>query len=745
MHRRTVRRRTAWKVQGLRDLSFLAYPGLVALRRPLAGAAFVLVILVATAAALPGLYFDNEVNRAYVSNGNRANETADPKRAASQIILLVRSRQPFSASQFGVLRDISFDLELLEDVVGVVSVASLRFPKRHADHPGEAILPFDLERDEIRSRLAAYEQAATGSRSLISRDRNKALILLTLEDRSVDLDRVVSQVNETIELHAEGGLSFSMTGEGLIGREMVRALSHDLIVFNVAGGILALVLAFLVFGNPQYVALACVPAFFAAFASLGIFLLLGWPITVVNNVVPVLVLVLGLADSVHLVLFYRDDSEGSSVQERARHTLFAVGPACGLTAITTSIAFLAVALTQNAVLRELAVTGALAVFAGYVVVLVAFAVMVPYLGKHSKSGSLRNWIGVPPSACRAILANAKGIVASSLVVLIVSLLAVGQLRAWFELNNNLPSTSEVHETNRIVSEEFGGAYRLWIDVDYAPEESVPEDWERLREVTAQVRQAVPDATVLSLATYAEWLGTPDAPPDPDAMDNLPEAVRTQLVQPEGSRATIVVLVPEPMASEEALAQHDALEAVAARPGVQRLSGLPMILRHEPVVIVRELSMGLGLACLLATGLIALAFRSAALIPILILPNLLPLAVTAAALYPFYGGHITPTAMLALTVAFGIAVDDSIHFLNRAVRERRRNSSVSEALVVAINRTSRPMIVTTLLISLGIGVTFFSAFNTVKLFGGMLILTFTTALAADLLVLPCLLKMRWAKP
>jgi len=698
--------------------------------------------MAATAAALPGLTFDNEINRAYMSNGNAASDAIDPERAASQILVLARSRQPFTAAQYEALRDIAFDLELLDGVAGVASVASLRFPKHDADHPEEALLPFKLADVDIDARLTAYEKSATGSRSLISRDRSKALILLTLSGPSVDFDRVVRQVKETIDLHTVGDLKFSMTGEGLIGREMVRALSHDLIVFNLAGGLLALLLAFLVFGNLQFVILACAPAFCAAFASLGIFLILGWPITVVNNVVPVLVLVLGLADSIHLVLFYRDDSEGSSVHERARHTLVAVGPACALTAITTSIAFLAVAVTQNAVLRELALTGAMAVFVGYVIVLVVFAALVARLGKSANPGSLHDQIGIPVPACRAILANGKWIVAVACVVFAVSMLFVSQLRAWFELNNNLPSTSAVHEANKLVSEEFGGVYRLWLDIDYASNDAGVDDWKRLQDLTVRIRQAAPEVTVLSLATYADWLGAPDTPPDASAMDDLPDAVRTSLVNLEKHRATVIALVPEPMASERALAQHDALEAVARQADVRQISGLPMVLRHEPVVIVRELSLGLGLACLLATCLIAFAFRSLTMIPVLILPNVLPLAVTAAALYPFYGGHITPTAMLALTVAFGIAVDDSIHFLNRAQRERLGGKSTSEALVVAINRTSRPMIVTTLLISLGISVTFFSAFNTVKLFGGMLILTFITALVADLLVLPGLLKMRW---
>ena len=103
-----------------------------------------------------------------------------------------------------------------------------------------------------------------------------------------------------------------------------------------------------------------------------------------------------------------------------------------------------------------------------------------------------------------------------------------------------------------------------------------------------------------------------------------------------------------------------------------------------------------------------------------------------------------TAAVALTIAFGIAIDDCIHFINRYRLERLNGHPVDEAIQFAIDRTGRVMIATTLLISGGLLVTLLSPFIMVRLFGIMLILTFVTALLADLLLLPVLMRLKWVR-
>ena len=101
-------------------------------------------------------------------------------------------------------------------------------------------------------------------------------------------------------------------------------------------------------------------------------------------------------------------------------------------------------------------------------------------------------------------------------------------------------------------------------------------------------------------------------------------------------------------------------------------------------------------------------------------------------------------LLAFAIAFGIAVDDSIHFINRYMLESRRWPDTRSALAAAMSETGQAMIITTVLISCGLLVTLFSEFHTIRLFGGMLIATLLTALLGDLLLLPSLIAWRKGK-
>jgi predicted RND superfamily exporter protein len=194
-----------------------------------------------------------------------------------------------------------------------------------------------------------------------------------------------------------------------------------------------------------------------------------------------------------------------------------------------------------------------------------------------------------------------------------------------------------------------------------------------------------------------------------------------------------------MHSLRSLATQDRLEQAALSAGADRVVGLPVIMRHESIAIIMQLGRGLLAACILATLVIAIAFRWPSLLAVLLAPNIIPLAVTAAALHVLDGGHLTPTAVLALTIAFGIAVNDSIHFASRYRLELNNGLDQRSALMTSLTRTGRVMVLTTVLLCVGMLVTQFSVFAPVRLFGQMMIMSFFLALAADLVLLPALLK------
>jgi len=196
-----------------------------------------------------------------------------------------------------------------------------------------------------------------------------------------------------------------------------------------------------------------------------------------------------------------------------------------------------------------------------------------------------------------------------------------------------------------------------------------------------------------------------------------------------------------MRSDESLVQFDRLYGVAVAAGADTVIGLPTIMRQEAVSLINQLSFGLVVASVGATLLVATAFRSVRLLPVLVIPNTLPLMVTGATLHLWAQGQLSPTAVLALTIAFGIAIDDTVHFLSRFSHAKAKGATSAEAVTAAAKSAGQVMVLTTLFLTLGLSVTLLSDFTPIRFFGGMMIVTLWAAVLIDLLLLPALLTWK----
>ena len=164
-------------------------------------------------------------------------------------------------------------------------------------------------------------------------------------------------------------------------------------------------------------------------------------------------------------------------------------------------------------------------------------------------------------------------------------------------------------------------------------------------------------------------------------------------------------------------------------------------RAAPSVIER-LQFGLILAAVGAAALMALAFRSVAVLPLCLLPNLLPV-LAVGALLAALGVDLTLATALAMTVALGIAVDDTVHMTSAALEARRFQAS-ADAVVVAARSVGPVLIVTTVVLMVGLAPALFSWSPATAAFAAFAIVTIGLALVVDLGILPALLAVYLAR-
>jgi predicted RND superfamily exporter protein len=170
-----------------------------------------------------------------------------------------------------------------------------------------------------------------------------------------------------------------------------------------------------------------------------------------------------------------------------------------------------------------------------------------------------------------------------------------------------------------------------------------------------------------------------------------------------------------------------------------VTGLPAIAARNSARMIRQLNEALPICVAFAGVLLAVAFRSVFVGFVSLLPGLFPVVASGAIIWA-KGGGLEFASVVALLVVFGLAIDSLIHFFNRLSLEERREPRADVAIRQARVLVGPAIILTTLVLAFGLGVTVFSDLPSLRLFGFICGTTLLASLLADLVFLPGLIML-----
>jgi predicted RND superfamily exporter protein len=169
-----------------------------------------------------------------------------------------------------------------------------------------------------------------------------------------------------------------------------------------------------------------------------------------------------------------------------------------------------------------------------------------------------------------------------------------------------------------------------------------------------------------------------------------------------------------------------------------LTGKAYLFQKGTRFLIRNLILSLALAIVLISLFMAYMFRSFRMIIISLIPNLLPLLITAG-MMGYLGVPIKPSTILVFSIAFGISVDDTIHFLAKYRQELIANHwRIKKSIFAALRETGISMFYTSIVLFFGFSVFITSNFGGTVALGALISGTLLLAMMANLLLLPVLL-------
>jgi predicted RND superfamily exporter protein len=741
--------------------------GIVGLRAPRVTVLLVLVLSALAAWGLTQLSVDDSLSELFRTDTEefRRYEEIDRRFPSSEydVLVVVEGRDLLKKPQLEAFRRAIVDLQLTDGVDGLVTMLSAR-GKPDASGYAAPIVPDDLpdgaEYDAIIEKLRANDIVKG---KFLSDDGQLALGVLAL-DRAVVREQgarvVIGSIGEVLgkEL-APMGLKSHLTGAPVMQLEIRNAVERDQLVYNGLGLLFGATIAVIFFKRVSLMLLAAVPPMLAVLWSLGLLGLLGFRLNLFLNVMTPLVMVMGFADSMQMVSAIRIRlREGDSKAQAVEFAVRVVGPACVLAHGTALLSFLALLISQSGLIRTFGLAGALSTCISFVAVILVMPLLGLILVRNEGTLSKDR---APADRLMDGLGQFVGWIVDRVVawplattlVALVAFLACGsaylQLEPRYRLADQVPDREQALGATARIDQKLTGANPVHVMIEWKTGASIyaPGPMEVIAKAHEVLEKQAGLGNVWSLESLRRWLR--EAGDDrPETVQKyvgyLPEHLVRRFIAKEGDAVLVTGRLPDVDSSRilPVVERIDrALDEVRKQHPDFRISvtGLPAIAARNSARMIGQLNEALPLCVGFAALLLGIAFRSVFVGLVSLLPGLFPVVASGSLIW-LAGGGLEFASVVALLVVFGLAIDSLIHFFNRLSREERIEPRPELAIRNARVLVGPAIILTTLVLAFGLGVTVFSDLPSLRLFGFICGTTLIASLVADLVFLPGLIML-----
>jgi predicted RND superfamily exporter protein len=731
--------------------------GTISLARPGTALAVVFLTCLMAAYGLTFLAFDGDPGEVFRANNAVSRATDRQVKAfpsnGEQLVLLIESKNTFSARQLEAIRTLHLEMQFIDGVNGVSSIFSPR-EKADADGNTPTILPADLPEDkDIPALLGKLYHHPLAGDLLLSKDLTTSLMIISFERTGQGLSGVsqsLDKVTELSDLIAKAvDLRVTQTGVMAIRYDVLKSLYQDVHMLNLSGSILAILICFVFFRNFQLVIIASLPPVVAVLWVLGMFGLTGHPVTAMNNVLPTLVLVIAFCDALHMVqTIRRRIAAGDDVKQAVAVSVRDVGPACAMTSLTTMVACSSLMLSSSNAVREFGTSGTVSVFFAFVAVIIMVPAMSMLMLKKRQSEAVsvdrfnQTLDRVSSATWKIVNGHTKLIVYTSLAALVVSGYAYFSTTTNYDYRKFLSQSSPANHAIDVIDKKFGGADVFNILVETKEPSSTPPPALIAAHRTLESLDGI--RAVFSFTTVLDWLGRVDVKNRQEMeelLEKLPPGFRSRVVSKDGKSWLMTVYIPNQTAAQTRHAlRHIENQLAPVRKKYPDTSlslsgGIARSALSSPIVI-GGLKFSLGVAVLITILMVGIFVRSLRFAVLSAVPNLLPLTLVALALF-VTGNSFSLIGVLALTIAFGIAIDNTIHVVNRLQIEMS-GKSLKTAMANTIAKTAPVLFAATMLLISGMIVTRFSQLPSIRIFGAYMTAVLVLALFAAIVVLPAII-------
>jgi hypothetical protein len=607
-------------------------------------------------------------------------------------------------------------------------------------------------------------------RLLLSDDGRATALLVNMQDDDYNYNtrsRVIEDVSKLLENYPDR--DFKVSGIPYFRNQYVNMLNEEIIFYIAFSSALIVMLLWYLYRSVMGLIIPMLIVWLTVLFTVAVIQLTGGYFEIMSSTIAPILLCVGVADSIHMISKYDDAiMNGSQKRKAIIETLITLGTATFLTSITTAIGFGTLMTSSVVPMKRFGIYTAVGVLIAYMVTILFLPALLKGTGTNRvfKENGGKLYVKLAEWLDQLTLFNRKyyrQIVAITLIASTIIGLGMSKLRVNGYVFDDIGRSSVLIQDANFFSENLAPPFPLEIMIDTGEEYGItdPEMLRDLQEVEDFLYQFEEVKKITSFNTLIQEIHAvmdPESasvnpiPDDPDLIAQyllLLEFNENDLLDDvidfnyQKLRVATLTLDAGSIRISEIRDELQLFMAERFPKESIQITGSTILSADLVGKIVYSLASSIGLAFIAISIIMAFLFKEFKLVIISLIPNILPLVVIAGFM-GYFGVDIKPSSAVIFTIAFGIAVDDTIHYLARLKVELQRGYTLADALQITTQKTGRAIIITSMILVAGFGSLISSAFSSTMLMGILVCGTIITALIADLILLPALFYLTHPK-
>ena len=681
----------------------------------------------------------------------------------------------FQLNHFNSFYDLSHQLQEIEGVEGAVSVAQIYTLVKNKKDKKFDFKTVVSKRPETQHELDSLKKIIYSlpfyEGLLYNRNSDVFLIMITLDKDILNTkERVplIYSIKKVVEKYAQK----EEVEVHLSGLPYIRTITSDLIKtelnkFVIYALLVAAFILFVFFRSFKMVFYPVLTVAISVIWTIGMTSLLGYKITILTGIIPPLLIIIGIENSIFLLNKYIAEYNIHQNKMKALTRMVSrIGSANFLTNATTAAGFAAFIITGNDLLVEFGVVASLNIFGIYLLTLFLIPIFFSFKGtpKPRQLSNVENGM-VSKIVDKILLVVTKyrsRIYVFSLIIFLIGIYGVTKLKTTGNIVDDIPKDDILYQDLLFFEKHFNGVMPFEITIDTKKPRgilqlSTIQKVEKLQDVLLtypELSRPMSLTEVVKFSKQAFYNGDEKKYTLPNNQEkNFILAYMPKI--DSGNQNTLNSFVDNDLRRTRVTVQManigtNEIEALKSdlQPKIDKifnskkydveLTGTSVVFLEGTKYLIKNLIQSLLLALIAISLLMALLFTSARMIVLSLIPNLLPQLLTAA-MMGYFGIPIKPSTILIFSIALGISVDNSIHFLSRyRLHLKHNNWQIKISVMNALKETGFSMVYSSIVLFFGFYIFTLSKFGGTEAMGYLISFTLLIALISNLFLLPSFL-------